>query len=718
MGKSKDMWARSLIAVLLVAVMFATATTSRPTTARAANAIVTENLLPGSNAWQIGALQATDLGGQIKGYASATSVSQNQGITLYVTVTPAQTYNIDFYRLGWYNGAGGRLRLHVGPLAGTPQQACLPDSTTGLIACNWSASYGLTVPSDWTSGVYVALLTNAAGYQNYIIFLVKDGRPAPLLYQQSVMTYEAYNNYPNDNLTGKSLYAYNSYGAPTVGGNARAVKVSFDRPYTFDGAGQYFSFEVDFVRWMERSGYDVTYSTDMDTHANGAALKNSRAFLSVAHDEYWSKEMFDAVQSARDAGVNLAFFGSDADFWQIRMESSAAGAANRVMVCYKDGSIDPVQGPMTTVNWRSAPVNRPEQALMGVQFTSQVNWGSNVAYVVTNSSNWVYNGTGFKDGDTVPGIVGYEMDRFMSNFTGPLPSQVILSRSPYTDGSGLPDYANSSIYRAAGGAWVFAAGTMSWSHALDNYTNTNLVDARIQKTTANILDAFVTVTVPVATSLKVTAPATVTAGQPFSVTVVAVDASGTPVTSYNGTVHFTSSDTAAGVMLPADSTLTNGQGTFSVTLVKAGSQTVTATDTANSTITGMATVQVNAAAAASLTIAAPATATANQPVSVTVSLADRFGNAATGYTGSVHFWSNDVAATLPPDYTFTAGDAGRHTFSVTFRTPSSEIFPTYISATDNANPNLTQTNNGTVVSAAIAPVAPAAPATLPILPIH
>jgi adhesin/invasin len=99
-----------------------------------------------------------------------------------------------------------------------------------------------------------------------------------------------------------------------------------------------------------------------------------------------------------------------------------------------------------------------------------------------------------------------------------------------------------------------------------------------------------------------------------------------------------------------------------------------------------------------------------------VSLADRFGNAATGYTGSVHFWSNDVAAALPPDYSFTAGDAGTHTFSVTFRTPSSEIFPTYISATDNADPSLTQTSNGTVVSAAIAPatpVGPAAPATTP-----
>src|SRR4029077_18253641 len=158
--------------------------------------------------------------------------------------------------------------------------------------------------------------------------------------------------------------------------------------------------------------------TDVDTHANGAAIMNHRALLSVGHDEYWSKEMFDAAQAARDGGVNLAFFGADAIFWQVRFEPSAAGVADRVMVCYKDASIDPVQGPTTTVNWRSAPVNRPEQTLEGVQFTSEVPWGHNVDYVVTNSSHWAYTGTGFKNGDVVPGILGYEMDRYMPDFPG------------------------------------------------------------------------------------------------------------------------------------------------------------------------------------------------------------------------------------------------------------------------------------------------------------
>ena len=74
-----------------------------------------------------------------------------------------------------------------------------------------------------------------------MMFVVRDGRPAPFLYQQSVTTDQAYNNYPNDGLTGKSLYAFNSYGANTVSGNPGAVKVSFDRPYADSGIGDLFS---------------------------------------------------------------------------------------------------------------------------------------------------------------------------------------------------------------------------------------------------------------------------------------------------------------------------------------------------------------------------------------------------------------------------------------------------------------------------------------------
>ena len=512
---------RLLLGLLLIAVAL-TGRNSSGLAKAADNPIVIENQQPGSSGWQLTLNSASDATGQIKGYASATSVNKGQSITFYVSVNPAQSYSIDVYRIGWYQGLGGRLLQHIGPFNGVQQAPCPSDPTTGLITCNWVPAYTLSVPRSWTSGIYLAVLTNAQSYQNYIIFVVRDdSRVAQLLYQQSVTTYQAYNNYPNDSTTGKSLYDFNSHGPATISGTSRAVKVSFDRPYSdayWGGAGQFSAWELYFVRWLERSGYDVSYSTDVDTHANGSRLANYKGFLSVGHDEYWSKEMRDSAEQARDAGVNLAFFGADAAAWQVRFESSASGVANRVLVCYKDATKDPLQGTTTTVQWRQPPVNRPEQSLIGVRYASQT-WNTGyVSYVVTKSSHWVYASTGFKDGDSVPGILGYETDHQWSTY--PLPIHIgdtytLLSQSSYTNYDGLADWANSSIYQALSGAWVFAAGTIGWSWGLDNYGNHSVADSRIQRTTANILNQFINSGTPVI----IAAPSNLTATAPSANTV-------------------------------------------------------------------------------------------------------------------------------------------------------------------------------------------------------
>jgi len=776
---------RKLISVLALLSLLALAgpgATPRLAVA-AGNPIVTENQQPGSSAWQL-TNTADDVSKQIKGYASSASVLQGGSLTLYVTVNPAQTYSIDVYRIGWYGGLGGRLELHAGPLTGMSQAACPPDPTTGLIACNWTPGYTMPIPTSWTSGVYMAVLSNAAGFQNYVNFVVRDGRPAPFLLKRSMNTAQAYNNYPNDGVTGKSLYEYNSYGPNTIAGTTRAVKVSFDRPFNDDGSGDFLSWEVQFVRWVEASGYDVTYTTDVDTHANGAELLRHQAFLSIGHDEYWSNEMYNAAQAARDAGVNLAFFGANPVYWQVRFAPSAAGVANRVIVCYKNASIDPVQGPTTTVSWRDPPVNRPEQGLVGVMFTNETQGLVNVPYVVKNSSNWVYTNTGFKDGDSVPDLVGYEVDRYMATYPAAATNQVLLSQSPYTSEGNGPDYGNSSIYQAPSSAWVFATGTMSWSWALDSFATSNQPDARIQQATTNVLNAFL-IGAPTVHDLKLVAPAGASAGQPFSVTVTAEDANGRPVPSYIGTVHFTSSDAQA--VLPADYTFTSadaGQHGFAVTLKTPGGQTLTATDTVTSSETGSQTVMVSSStldhlaltpasasimaggsqtytatgfdqynnslgdvtasttfriapngsctgASCTATVAGPHTVTGanagktstaslnvtpgpasrlsltapTNPVTtgssfnLIVTLTDQYGNVATGYTGTVHFtgsdpvWKLGVLATAPADYTFTAADAGVHTFSVTLITPPSQT----ITVTDTANGTLTATSTISVM---------------------
>jgi hypothetical protein len=190
-------------------------------------------------------------------------------------------------------------------------------------------------------------------------------------------------------------------------------------------------------------------------------------------------------------------------------------------------------------------------------------------------------------------------------------------------------------------------------------------------------------------------PPTVTAGTSFTFTVTAIDVFNAVATGYTGTVHFTSTDGIA--TLPADYTFTTGAGgdngvhVFSATLKTAGNQTITATDTATTSITGMSnTIVVTAGAATHFLVTAPATANAGTAFNFTVTALDQFNNTATSYGGTVHFTSTDGAATLPVNATLTNGVG---TFSATLRTNGNQT----ITATDTVTGSITGTSNTILV---------------------
>ena len=159
-------------------------------------------------------------------------------------------------------------------------------------------------------------------------------------------------------------------------------------------------------------------------------------------------------------------------------------------------------------------------------------------------------------------------------------------------------------------------------------------------------------------------PTSVTAGVAGSITVTARDVNGHIAAGYRGTVHFTSSDPLA--TLPADYTFTGadqGVHIFTITLKKAGTQSFAATDAATASITGgQAGIVVKPGAAIQFAISAPATVTKGVAFTLTVTALDAFGNVATGYTGTVYFSGGNNGDQVPAEYTFTAGDAGVHTF--------------------------------------------------------
>ena len=139
----------------------------------------------------------------------------------------------------------------------------------GMVRCAWEATYTIDVEADWVSGLYVVRLetvyddVSQPSEDSYITFVVRDDtRTGHVLMQTAVNTYAAY-----DLWGGKSLYA----DAATGSFDARGFAVSFDRPYlrcrlgTADAVGHQ-------ARWLERSGYDVSYATNHDLDRGADSL--------------------------------------------------------------------------------------------------------------------------------------------------------------------------------------------------------------------------------------------------------------------------------------------------------------------------------------------------------------------------------------------------------------------------------------------------------------
>jgi hypothetical protein len=397
----------------------------------------------------------------IEGYASAPSVNVGGQITLHVSSTVGPV-DIRITRQGWYGGAGATQYAFYGSVPASPRAVPAPHAGTGLIEANWPVTKALTIPGDWPSGVYLAGLSQAGSgaVVNNIVFVVRDdASTAPILFQLAVTTYQAYNSWG-----GKSLYDYNSTGAvvPTTG-TPRAAKVSFLRPYeaASSGTGLYFSGDIHMVQWLEREGYDVTYATSLDVEENAALMDRHAIFLSDFHDEYWSWNMRAHVEAAREAGRHLAFFDSNNVYWQVRFEPSSGGVPNRTMVGYKS-TADPVDGPTETVLWRSPPVNRPENALLGSMFESTIGFGWCQDWVVSNAGHWLYAGTGLQNGSHIRDLVGYEWDRV---YPGSPPGLQVVASSP-VNLPGATGRHEATVYTTGSGAIVFNAGTNYWPYAL------------------------------------------------------------------------------------------------------------------------------------------------------------------------------------------------------------------------------------------------------------
>lgn len=478
-------------------------TTAKAASATTLNPIQQENQLPGTPDWQIVKQPPADTKNYshdqgIEGYATQTSVMVGSSIGFAVN-SITSTFNADIYRLGWYQGIGARLMQSFTNIPGKSYPVPAPVAKTGLVAAKWPTAFTLPVPSSWVSGMYIVKLTDANGEQMYVPFVVKSPVKSDLVLVHTANTDEAYNVWGET-----SLYQDFTQKMP----NGRAYQVSFDRPFYYNqGMGNIFNWEYPMIRWLEKNGYDVSYVSDVDLNSNNSnVLLGYKGIVIAGHSEYWSAAMRSNLQKAIKSGVNLAMLAANDIYWQIRYTTSATNAPARIIICYKDASLDPLsstQPALTTIQFRNSPVSKPEQAILGSTYNSYFQ-GSGDPWVVSNASSWVLAGTNLHNGDSLPGLVGYEFDEVSTKYPDPqtivgidgVSGVEVLSDSPVTDIYGQQDDANTTLYTAPSGARVVNMGTIQWSWGLDDWGclyngQPSVVSTAAQQITANILNNFV-----------------------------------------------------------------------------------------------------------------------------------------------------------------------------------------------------------------------------------
>jgi hypothetical protein len=441
------------------------------------NAVARENELDGDEDWW-GAHAPPHT---IEGYASQCSLRPGDRLELCVSTRPAARYRITVHRLGWYGGKGGRtVAKHpgVGDLQGIEREVPHPRPGPHIDSARWPVTEVIQISDDWVTGVYIARLTltdgPSAGRGAFVPFVVRAplGDVADVLVQQPVTTAQAYNNWG-----GKSMYTSNSSQQEA------AVKVSFDRPYPAWKAANLnarwpFVWDYQLLRFLEREGLDVAYTTDVDTHREPWSLAGHRLLLTSGHDEYWTREMRDAFDAALDSGVNLACMGANTAYWQMRFEDR-----ERTMVEYRWRAVDPEPDrALKTEMFRNLQPPRPECLLWGVQYQDGLTRAGEPPRDYRLQPDcldhpWM-QGTGFEPGASLGGLVGYEWDAIQKGLEPPEATVFFDYANELSD-------AHVVTHRAVSGSRIFATGSLQFSWGLDDWGHTGYADERLQRFVRN-----------------------------------------------------------------------------------------------------------------------------------------------------------------------------------------------------------------------------------------
>jgi len=425
-----------------------------------------------STSWRI---QSEAFNQDTAGFASPFSTYPGTAIGISLTCT-APTFYLTIYRMGFYGGNGAKLVMQ------TPQQACakqkdmLIDLSKNLVVEKWKVVTRLD-SSHLAPGMYLARINASNGHQSFIPFVLKDRViKNRVVISVPFLTSLAYNSF-----TGQS-----SYGKSGDFSN-RARVLSFSTPFSEGyGSGIYYFYLQPLVALIDKLKLDPAFVADVDIALDPHLLVGAKVLVSGGHDEYWTKEERDNVIQSRAKGLNLVFFGANAEYWRVRL-NHATPVKDLQMVIYKSKSEDPDKSS-PSVKFRDQDL--PESMLTYQNYNC---FNPKGEFQVSNPGAFIFNGTGAKSGSVYPGILGPEIDHELTSDTY-LGTRYILNRSYVKCGEYFWDKKSSStialgVIPNEGG--TISLGDMNWVERGLTTMAPEASFAFVTKVSTNILEAAV-----------------------------------------------------------------------------------------------------------------------------------------------------------------------------------------------------------------------------------
>jgi hypothetical protein len=374
-------------------------------------------------------------------------------VDLYIN-SSVHSVRIQAFRVGYYNGAGQRLVWTSGAVRVRRQRPCALQRDTRMVSCPWAVTARVNT-GRWPEGLYYLILTARSGLAHMIPLVVESASvrgKAVLVVNDCTM--QGYNKWGG----------YSLYSGPGNTYLTRSYKVSFDRPYS--NPTEIDERDSPLIRAAESirdPGLRLAYSTEAQITANPSLVRDASAVIFSGHSEYWSRAMRRTIETARNRGTNVVFFGANNVYWRTRLEASRTGA-DRVEVCYREAKLDPLRvsrPAAVTTEWRLGPRPAPESLLTGAAYGDLRATGR---FTVTDPRFFAFAGTGAAKGAAYPGLIQGETDRVFP--TLPRPANLrIFAHSPESGAHTGHGWADSTFYTTASGAGVLDMASMDWLRA-------------------------------------------------------------------------------------------------------------------------------------------------------------------------------------------------------------------------------------------------------------